>query len=436
MTTTTEVVGDEEITAVRYGIAGHDVGMTVTISGPAPDTTRHVAFDWPRSAPDPTGPATPLSEALAVAPDLAHVLRVVPEPELPQPRRDDWPVNATLAQLRMVEAAEWTDADTNHVRAAITDDVDAYMRSLIDRWRGLWWQLTWQSKFQARFPVFVASLAERHRTDPRYARKKDAHRTKWLQHACTVGLWDVYRERHPWSDYEAQNCVVCGRRFPPESLWGSELGFGPPIACKSCVRRAMFGHQLATVDVQGLLSRLADRLGFPPPSTFRDKRDMFALSGHRAELMALLVALPDAATCGEALGVPAGSGRWLGVLQQSGVVSQAWKMPRGVMTLAADGHLCRSFGELAVENYLIANGIDHQCEPVYPAHHELNPGGKQRADWLLPGHRWIEYAGMMDEDEYAAKMAAKVELAAACGLDLLVLTPDDLPRLGEVLKAR
>jgi len=38
------------------------------------------------------------------------------------------------------------------------------------------------------------------------------------------------------------------------------------------------------------------------------------------------------------------------------------------MTLAADGHLCPSFGEPAVENYLIANGIDHQCEPVYPAH--------------------------------------------------------------------
>ena len=106
------------------------------------------------------------------------------------------------------------------------------------------------------------------------------------------------------------------------------------------------------------------------------------------------------------------------------------------MTLAADGHLCRSFGELAVENYLIANGIDHQCEPVYPVHPELNPGRKQRADWLLPSDRWIEYAGMMDEVEYATKMAVKVELAAACGLDLLVLTPDDLPRLSEVIEPR
>jgi hypothetical protein len=121
------------------------------------------------------------------------------------------------------------------------------------------------------------------------------------------------------------------------------------------------------------------------------------------------------------------------VLQQSGVVGEAWKMPRGVMTIAADGHLCRSFGELAVENYLIANGIQHQCEPTYPTHNELNPNGKQRADWLLPGDRWVEYAGMMDENEYATKMAAKVDLAVACGLDLLVLTPDDLPRLPEVI---
>ena len=43
-------------------------------------------------------------------------------------------------------------------------------------------------------------------------------------------------------------------------------------------------------------------------------------------------------------------------------------MSRGEMMLAADGHLCRSFGELAVENYLIAEGIEHQCEPAYPIH--------------------------------------------------------------------
>ena len=87
--------------------------------------------------------------------------------------------------------------------------------------------------------------------------------------------------------------------------------------------------------------------------------------------MALLVALPDAATCAEVLGVPAGAGRWLMVLQRCAVVGEAWKMPRGVMTIASDGHLCRSLGELAIENYLIANDIAHEVEPKYPTHPEL-----------------------------------------------------------------
>jgi hypothetical protein len=281
--------------------------------------------------------------------------------------------------------------------------------------------------------VFVADLEERHRADPRFARKRDAHRTKWLERACTVGLWSEYRERHPWPEFEARACVVCGRQFAPEGLWGSELGYGPPVACKACCRRAMFGHQLTSLDVPGLIRAVTDRLGFPPPSNFRDKRELVALSKHRAELLALMVALPTAATCCEMLGVPAGSARWLSVLQRSSVVGEAWRMPRGVMTIASDGHLCRSFGELAVENYLIASDIEHEVEPVYPVHPELNPGGRQRADWLLPGDRWVEYAGLMSVEEYATKMVVKVRLAAACGLDLLVLTPDDIPRLHDVL---
>lgn len=397
-----------------------------------PEARRYVDRYWPLSARTGKSPAMPPSSALAVAPDLAEVLRTVPDPHHPKPSRSDWPANAARVELTipgLFNAVEWSDADTEHVRACITNDLDAFMRALIDRWRGLWWQLTWESKFQVRFPAFIAALTRRRDGDPRHAREGEAHRAMWLERACTVGLWDVYRHRHPWPDYTAQNCVVCGRRFAPEALWAFELSFGPPIACKSCCRRALFGHELTTVDVRGLVKSMADLLGFPPAAAFRAQRDVFALSAHRAELMALLVALPEAAVCSEALGIPKGSGRWLSVLQQSGVVGEAWKMSRGVMTLAADGHLCRSFGELAVEKYLIAQGIEHQCEPTYPAHAELNPNGKQRADWLLPGDLWVEYAGMMSENEYATKMAEKIKLAAAVGIDLLVLTPDDLPRL-------
>ena len=63
----------------------------------------------------------------------------------------------------------------------------------------------------------------------------------------------------------------------------------------------------------------------------------------------------------------------------------------------------------------------------------LNPNGK-RADWLLPGDLWVEYAGMMSENEDATKMAAKIELAAlgstcSCG-------PGDVSRLTEAIAGR
>ena len=45
----------------------------------------------------------------------------------------------------------------------------------------------------------------------------------------------------------------------------------------------------------------------------------------------------------------------------------------------------------------------------------------------------IEYAGLMDEPEYAAKMEAKRELADRLGLSLIVIEPDDLAKLDKKL---
>jgi hypothetical protein len=85
-----------------------------------------------------------------------------------------------------------------------------------------------------------------------------------------------------------------------------------------------------------------------------------------------------------------------------------------------------------VENYLIRHGIVHEPEPRYPVH-DLNPGGGLRADWRLADGRFVEYAGMMSDSDYAARMAKKVRLARESGIDLIVLLPEDIARLAEVL---
>lgn len=405
------------------------------------DILRNAEWLWQVTARVSKRPPKPPAAALQAAPDLAAVLTAVADPRTRRPSRSDWPVYANREEMRRrlpgpLSRVPWDDNDTCFVASAITAELDEFMCALIDRWRGLWPDWTARPGFAARCSEFVAALDGRYDNDRRFeTARRDGDvwvRDDWVFVACTLGLWDVYRQRRPWTDYTAQVCVVCGRKFPPESLRGYLLDYGPPAACEGCCTRAATGHQHDDVDVAGLLRQLADLLGYPPPSSFRDSRDVVAVSGHRDALLAVLVALPDAATCAEVLGVGAGPGQWLGVLQAAGVVGDAWKMPRGVMTVASDGHLCRSFGELAVENYLIGAGIGHECEPSYPAHEALNPNGRLRADWVLDDGRWVEYAGMMSDTAYAAKMAVKVELAAVAGIDLIVVVPEDLRRLNDV----
>jgi hypothetical protein len=55
-----------------------------------------------------------------------------------------------------------------------------------------------------------------------------------------------------------------------------------------------------------------------------------------------------------------------------------------------------------------------------------------RADWRV-GETLVEYAGLMDEPEYAAKMETKQEIAAEFGFPLLLVLPQDILSLDETL---
>ncbi|MDX6244769.1 MAG: hypothetical protein QOE76_2492 [Frankiales bacterium] len=106
---------------------------------------------------------------------------------------------------------------------------------------------------------------------------------------------------------------------------------------------------------------------------------------------------------------------------------------RGVVSVAADGHACRSLLERYVDDWLSSHHITHSCEPQWPCHPTLNAGGFRRADWLLEGDVYVEMAGMLDDPIYAAKIDHKRQLAMALGVELIVLTPDDLGRLDVLL---
>jgi hypothetical protein len=84
-----------------------------------------------------------------------------------------------------------------------------------------------------------------------------------------------------------------------------------------------------------------------------------------------------------------------------------------------------SIFERQVDDFLTKHGIDHEHEPRWPKHPELNPRGAKRADWRLPDGTMVEAAGMLADPKYAAKIQEKRMLASALGIKLLLLLPEE-----------
>lgn len=122
---------------------------------------------------------------------------------------------------------------------------------------------------------------------------------------------------------------------------------------------------------------------------------------------------------------------WTRVLIEAGLAKDGLRTRRGTIVEAMDGHLCLSLQEKVVCEFLHVNGIEHDREPHYPVDPELNPRGRQRADWKLADGTLVEMWGMPDDPAYAAKMRAKQALAVKHGLEVVELTSADLPRLPE-----
>lgn len=125
-------------------------------------------------------------------------------------------------------------------------------------------------------------------------------------------------------------------------------------------------------------------------------------------------------------------GSWLAALTEAGILQDGiLPTPLGTRCLAEDGHECFSLAEKSVDDWLTLHGIEHEKEPYYPHDDVLNTTG-MRADWKV-GDTLIEYAGLLDNPEYAARIETKRELAAKLNLNLIVLEGEDLLTLADKL---
>jgi hypothetical protein len=112
-------------------------------------------------------------------------------------------------------------------------------------------------------------------------------------------------------------------------------------------------------------------------------------------------------------------GSWLKALIEAGVlVNGTRETPRGIHTIALDGHTCLSLGEKTICDYLHRRGITHYREPKYPE-------GNYRADFLV-GDVFIEYFGLAGDSAYDVRAREKMRLCQTHGIKLIALYPKDL----------
>jgi hypothetical protein len=219
-------------------------------------------------------------------------------------------------------------------------------------------------------------------------------------------------------------CPFCGVAFLDETL--SEYLIrrcGPPRWCPDCARDsvdARFQDQggvshWTTEGAAAYLRAEQERTGMLPllppppfpPAWLETCPDPLVVppDGERDAALVEFISVPTRGALDQLW--PGGLvAIWLGA-----GLAELVRTRRGVISIATDGHRCRSLLERYVDDWLSAHGIEHTCEPLWPTHPTLNPGGRRRADWLIEDQVYVEMAGMLDDPIYAAKMAHKRQLA-------------------------
>jgi hypothetical protein len=234
------------------------------------------------------------------------------------------------------------------------------------------------------------------------------------------------------------NCAGCNVRFNEWSI-GESTALRLPVNgkfhfCSECYRIACLHAVCAVVKLeskQEMLERLAhlgNALEAVPTITFMNNPQLHNLSDEKQiKVICALLKMPSYKD------YEVQFGSWLQALIKAEILKDGvHRTARGFRCIANDGHVCLSLAEKTIDDWLSGHNISHEKEPLYPYDFRLNPSGQMRADWQVD-NTFIEYAGMLDEPEYAAKMKDKKELAKKARLSLIVLEPEDVLALDKKL---
>lgn len=203
--------------------------------------------------------------------------------------------------------------------------------------------------------------------------------------------------------------------------------------CGSCYEQALFGRNdrtrraMSDDEMITQVATLAAALESVPTAGFLNDPTLQGFSEEKQiDVVKALLDMPSYEAYVNEFGF------WLRVLILAGILEDGTqRTARGTRCLAEDGHPCLSLGEKAIDDWLSGHNISHEKEPSYPYDSQLNPTG-MRADWKA-SEVLIEYAGLMGEPEYAAKMGLKRELCAKFGIPLVIIEPEDVLTLDKKL---
>ena len=243
--------------------------------------------------------------------------------------------------------------------------------------------------------------------------------------------------------FELRKCIICESEFYPQanSEWVNRV---PPIFCDICLtmgfsastdfnKRLGFSLEERKENFKEGVKIYADYFGFIPSVKYQKRKIIQQLNqtgiSHEELAYAMKVSslLPWTGTVKEMFG------SWAHLLEESELLSQRQRGRGGHQSIASDGHLCLSMGERAICEFLTKNSISHDKEPMYPFDEKLNPNALLRGDFLI-NDLIIEFAGMMSNSEYAAKMKIKEKLAKSRDIPWLKLETSNLDDLNEMLE--
>lgn len=219
-----------------------------------------------------------------------------------------------------------------------------------------------------------------------------------------------------------KECPLCNQAFIESSLphpLVKRLGINQLDFCSPCLRDTVLGNsgnQSATKeevlqyvrDLTALMQRI-------PPQGFGEGIDDFQGLSYE-ERLAFLQQLKKKPTTKRVKEV---FGSWLQTLIDAGVLDEdVRRTSRGTQCIAKDGHICLSFGEKTIDDFLFLHNIQHKKEPFYPE-------GQYRADFDVNGV-FIEYFGLKGNPEYDEKTKLKQRLCKKHGIKLISIFPNDL----------